>query len=145
MLNWSSWLRMHHQDPQWMQHVLMEDCWHGLDFSVWDQLENWSSKALVKTFDTTRLTVNQVATFIANWINQKSDQNVNLISNTTYKIIVDHNPCQVDNDAVMEGLVVHYEHLMDELRDKEFSVFLKIDCGYHRAGIYYCRNDYFRI
>jgi hypothetical protein len=65
MLNWSSWLRMHHQDPQWMQHVLKEDCWHGLDFSVWDQLMDWSSKALVKTLDTTNLTINQVATFIS--------------------------------------------------------------------------------
>lgn len=34
MLNWSSWLRMHHLDPQWMQHVLFDDCWHGLDFST---------------------------------------------------------------------------------------------------------------
>lgn len=24
LLNWASWLRMHHQDPQWMQHVITE-------------------------------------------------------------------------------------------------------------------------
>ena len=129
MLNWSSWLRMHHQDPQWMQHVLKEDCWHGLDFSVWDQLMDWSSNALVKALDTTKLTINQVATFIANWINQKNVQNADATSNSTYKIIVDHNPSQADNDAVVEGLVIHYERLMDEPRDREFSVFLKNDFG----------------
>lgn len=31
MLNWSSWLRIHHYDPQWMQSVLKENCWDGLN------------------------------------------------------------------------------------------------------------------
>lgn len=135
MLNWSSWLRMHHYDPQWMQHVLTEDGWHGLNFSVWDQRVNWNSKALVKTLNTTRLTVNQVAIFIANWINQKNDQTNDLIQNTTYKIIIDHKPSQADNDAVVEELVVHYERLMGEPRDREFSVFLKNDLGEIFGGI----------
>jgi len=72
MLNWSSWLRMHHQDPQWMQHVLKEDCWSGLDFSAWDQLSNWDSKAIVKAFDTTGLTINQVAKALADWVTAKN-------------------------------------------------------------------------
>ena len=134
MLNWSSWLRMHHQDPQWMQHVLIEDCWHGLDFSVWCQLVTWNSKAFVKSLDTTRLTINQVAESIANWIN-KNDQNAELIPNTTYKIIVDHEPNQADNDALMEGLITCYEREMSETRDKEFSVFLKNDLGDIFGGI----------
>jgi hypothetical protein len=71
MLNWSSWLRMHHKDPQWMQHVLKEDCWQSLDFSVWDQLIDWDSKAVVTVFDTTALTINQVAEAVADWINEK--------------------------------------------------------------------------
>ena len=71
MLNWSSWLRMHHQDPQWMQHVLKDDCWNGLDFSGWDQLEDWSSKAIVTVFDTTGLSINQVAESVANWVIEK--------------------------------------------------------------------------
>ena len=66
MLNWSSWLRMHHQDPGWMQRVLKEDCWHGLDFSSWDQLENWDSKAIVKILDTTEISINTVAESVAN-------------------------------------------------------------------------------
>lgn len=31
MLNWAAWLRMHHQDPQWAQYVITDDCWKGLD------------------------------------------------------------------------------------------------------------------
>jgi hypothetical protein len=71
MLNWSSWLRMHTSNPQWMQHVLKEDCWDKLDFSVWDQLANWDSKAIVKTLDTTGLSTNQVAKSVANWAKKK--------------------------------------------------------------------------
>ena len=135
MLNWSSWLRMHHQDPQWMQHVLKEDCWSGLDFSVWDQLVNWDSKAIVKALDTTGLTINQVTKSVADWINQKNDQRAELIPNSTYKIIVDHDPSQADNDVLREGLITWYEREMNETRDKEFSVFLKNDFGNIVGGI----------
>lgn len=135
MLNWSSWLRIHHQDPQWMQHVLKEDCWDGLDFSSWDQLTNWASKANVKNLDTTGLSINQVAESVVGWINEKNSHNGEPIPNSTYKVIVDHNPSQADNDALVEGLVVHYERLIGEPRDKEFSVFLKNDSGEIFGGI----------
>ena len=135
MLNWSSWLRMHHQDPQWMQHVLKENCWDNLVFSAWDHLVHWDNTGFIKIFDTTRLTVDQVAESIANWIIQKNDQTAEWIPNSTYKIIVDHKPNQADNDAVVEGLIVHYERLMGETRDKEFSVFLKNDLGAILGGL----------
>lgn len=56
-----------------MQHVLKEDCWQHLDFSVWDQLANWDSKAVITVFDTTALTINQVAKSVADWINKKDE------------------------------------------------------------------------
>lgn len=68
MLNWAAWLRMHHQDPQWAQHVLKEDCWNGLDFSSWDHLKNWDSKANIKFLDTTNLSIKSVASNVASWI-----------------------------------------------------------------------------
>jgi ribosomal protein S18 acetylase RimI-like enzyme len=135
MLNWSSWLRMHHQDPQWMQHVLFDDCWPGLDFSVWDQLVDWNNKAFVKAIDTTKLTINQVAPSIAHWIKQKNKKTAELIPNTPYKIIVDHEPSQADNDTLTESLVTWYEREMSQTRDKEFSVFLKNDLGKIFGGI----------
>lgn len=52
-----------------------------------------------------------------------------MIPNAAYKIIVDHTPSQADKDTVTEGLVVEYERLMGQSRDKEFSVFLKNDSG----------------
>ncbi len=70
MLNWSSWLRMHHQDPSWMQHVLKEDCWLGLYFNVWDQLINWDSRATVTILDTSKAPINKVAESIAKWIKE---------------------------------------------------------------------------
>ena len=68
MLNWSSWLRMHHQDPRWMQHVIKEDSWEDLDFSKWDKLDSWASHANIKLLDTTNLFIEEVAMNIANWI-----------------------------------------------------------------------------
>jgi hypothetical protein len=59
MLNWSSWLRMHHKDPQWVQHVLKENCWDGLFFSAWDQLVSWDNTASVKIIDTTELSLSE--------------------------------------------------------------------------------------
>jgi len=135
MLNWAAWLRMHTQDPQWTQHVVKEDCWNKLSFSPWDQLEAWDRKVFVKIFDTTRLTINQVAESIAHWIIRTNDQTAELIPNAAYKIIVDHTPSQADKDAVAEGLVVEYERLMGQSRDKEFSVFLKNDSGEILGGI----------
>jgi hypothetical protein len=57
MLNWSAWLRMHHQDPQWMQNVIKDDCWEGLAFSTWDQQNNWGSLAKIILLDTTTLSI----------------------------------------------------------------------------------------
>lgn len=71
MLNWSSWLRILHQDPQWMHSVLKENCWNKLDFSTWDQLINWDNKALVKIIDTTGLSIKQVSHAVAEWIHNK--------------------------------------------------------------------------
>lgn len=74
MLNWAAWLRMHHQDPQWEQHVVSDDCWDGLDLSAWNELANWDNKASVTILNTTALSINQVAEFIADWINEKGNQ-----------------------------------------------------------------------
>ena len=68
MLNWAAWLRMHHQDPQWMQHVLKDDCWDGLDFSTWDKLNDWGSVANVTLLDTTASSIPEVAASVGEWI-----------------------------------------------------------------------------
>ena len=65
----------------------------------------------------------------------RHESNEQLIPNTTYKITVDHNPSQADNDALMEGLITSYEREMNETRDKEFSVFLKNNLGEIFGGI----------
>ncbi len=70
MLNWAAWLRMHHQDPQWAQHVITEDCWEELDFGRWNKLTSWCSLATVKLIDTTRLSITEVADNVVTWINE---------------------------------------------------------------------------
>lgn len=72
MLNWASWLRMHHQDPQWMQHVLKDNAWDGLDFRVWDSVNSWENQANIILKDTTQRTVSEVAQSVAYWIDEKA-------------------------------------------------------------------------
>jgi len=71
MLNWASWLRMHHQDPQWEQHVVKDDCWKDLNFNRWDKLNNWGSLADIKILDTTGFSIGEVASKIKIWINSR--------------------------------------------------------------------------
>jgi gluconate kinase len=69
MLNWSAWLRMHHQDPQWTQHVIKDDSWNGLDFSTLSAFEDWASTANIEILDTTELDIKQTAQQVATWVN----------------------------------------------------------------------------
>lgn len=68
MLNWASWLRVHNQEPLWEQHVIKDDSWDGLDFSTWDQNENWPSNVTTKIIDTTSFDIKEVAEQVAAWI-----------------------------------------------------------------------------
>lgn len=70
MLNWAAWLRVHHQSPDWAQHVVKEDAWGKLDFSSWDTLDNWASKASIKIIDTTDLSLQESAEKIIAWMNE---------------------------------------------------------------------------
>lgn len=69
-LSWAAWLRVHHQDPQWEQHVLKEGSWQGLDFRRWDKLEHWGTVADIKLLDTSERTINEVAVAVSQWINE---------------------------------------------------------------------------
>jgi len=52
-----------------------------------------------------------------------------------YKIVVDYAPTQIDNNAIVEGLIRSYERTTGQPRDTEFSVFLKNDSGEIFGGI----------
>ncbi|MCD6055564.1 MAG: hypothetical protein K0R12_526 [Gammaproteobacteria bacterium] len=79
MLSWAAWLRMHHQDPQWAQHVLIEDCWEGLDFSLWANRENWDSKIKIRIIDTTCLSLSETAAQVAKFIDEQEDLKQNIL------------------------------------------------------------------
>jgi hypothetical protein len=59
------------KDPQWMQSVLKQDCWKGLDFSHWDNLTQRDSQADVTIIDTTQLSIYEVALSVNAWIDAK--------------------------------------------------------------------------
>jgi gluconate kinase len=68
MLNWAAWLRLHQYDPQWMQSVIKEDAWKGLNFSRWDTLQNWAGLANIEIIDNTKLSIAETAQAVAEWI-----------------------------------------------------------------------------
>ena len=51
-----------------------------------------------------------------------------------YKIIIDYEPSQADNDVISEGLYTSHKNIIGE-KDKEFSIFLKNDSGKVFGGI----------
>ena len=68
MLNWSAWLRMHHQDPQWMPHVIQEDAASPMDFSRLSALRTYEEIANIKILDTTNHALNEVAQELSDWV-----------------------------------------------------------------------------
>ncbi len=67
-LNWAAWLRMHHHDPRWQQHVIKERASALLDFSSWDQEASWDGLADVSFLDTSLLSSQEVSAHITEWI-----------------------------------------------------------------------------
>ena len=87
MLNWSAWLRMHHQDPEWTPHVIQEDAANIMDFSRLSALKSYEEVANVKILDTTDLALHEVAQELTDWINYTENTDYNLpIPNTSYRL-----------------------------------------------------------
>lgn len=68
MLNWSAWLRMHTRDPEWTPHTIQEDAASMMDFSRLSAIKSYEEVANIKIFDTTTLTLNEVAEELVDWI-----------------------------------------------------------------------------
>src|ERR1700732_3662128 len=57
-----------------------------------------------------------------------------IVGSSMYKIVVDYDPTQADNQIVSDGLFASYENIVGE-RDKYFSIFLKNDLENIFGGI----------
>ena len=68
LLNWASWLRIHHFNPQWEQQVIIEHHDTQLDFSVWDQETSWLNLATIYFCDTSHMAIPAVASEISRWV-----------------------------------------------------------------------------
>ena len=80
MLNWSAWLRMHHQDPKWAPHVIQADSANIMDFSQLKHIETWNDVANVNIIDTTNISLVEVAQKVADWIHKCDTRVVGNIS-----------------------------------------------------------------
>ncbi len=87
MLNWSAWLRMHHQDPQWAPHVIQADAASIMDFSRLSALKSYEEVANVKILDTTDLDLHEVTRQLVDWINHTENAEYNMpIPNASYRL-----------------------------------------------------------
>jgi hypothetical protein len=73
MLNWSAWLRMHNQDPQWTPHVIQEDASSIMDFRQFNNLASYKEVANVKIIDTTDLASHEVVQGLVDWVRSFDD------------------------------------------------------------------------
>jgi GNAT superfamily N-acetyltransferase len=87
MLNWSAWLRMHTQDPQWARHVIQEDAADIINFTRLSALKSYEEVANIKILDTTDLALHEVAQELTDWINYTENTDYNLpMPNTSYRL-----------------------------------------------------------
>ena len=59
--NWISWLRNHHKNPQWQQHVIKDTAWDEMRFNRWDGLIAWDEVANIYFIETSHLSISDVA------------------------------------------------------------------------------------
>ena len=68
MLPWADWLRNHHKDPQYKQHVIKDNSSELLIFSKWDYFKSWDNSVNITFIDTTGRSIQGIAMFIYNSI-----------------------------------------------------------------------------
>lgn len=101
MLNWSSWLRMHHQDPKWVSNVIQEDAASHMDFSRLSAIKSYEEVANVKILDTTDLALHEVAGELADWVRSFDLAPFHIVKAQTHEVdvieskITSYNNCQV--------------------------------------------------
>jgi ribosomal protein S18 acetylase RimI-like enzyme len=120
MLNWSAWLRMHHQDPQWTQHVITDDSWDGLDFSALSALEDWASTANIEILDTTELDIKQVAANVSVWI--KSEK---LIDEDGLEYTIDLSGNSQAQQYVEQKMTEYHELQVGPYKREAFTITVK--------------------
>lgn len=101
MLNWSAWLRMHHQDPKWTPHVIQDTPATIMDFNRLNQLLSYDDVANVQILDTTALTINKVAQQVADWIHIPSIKPFEIIKSQATDIeFIDNQIVEYNNHQV---------------------------------------------
>jgi gluconate kinase len=118
MLNWSSWLRMHHQDPQWTPHVIQEDAASIMDFRQFNNLASYKEVANVKILDTTDLALHEVARKLADWIKTNIIPPIEIIDENITLTTSD----EEQKSEVLEKLSNFNRGILNINRDQESSL-----------------------
>ncbi|GCE15186.1 hypothetical protein [Tengunoibacter tsumagoiensis] len=71
MLNWAAWQRMHSVDPQWRQDVIRVDAEPTLRWGHWDHWHRGDPRWNIWTFDTTPMTIDEVAKALSDWVREQ--------------------------------------------------------------------------
>ena len=99
MLNWSAWLRMHHQDPQWGPHVIQEDAASIMDFTKLSALKSYEEVANVKILDTTDLALHEVAGELADWVRSFDITPFHVVKVQPHEVVVIENKITSYNNS----------------------------------------------
>jgi GNAT superfamily N-acetyltransferase len=118
MLNWSAWLRMHHQDPQWTPHVIQEDAASIMDFSRLSALSRYEEVVNIKILDTANLALYEVARKLADWIKTKITQPIEIIDENITLTTSD----EEQKSEVLEKLSNFNRGILNINRDQESSL-----------------------
>ncbi len=101
MLNWSAWLRMHHQDPKWAPDSIQEFSANVMDFGKLNQLTSYNDVADVRIIDTTDLALNEVAQKVTDWINELDVKPFEIVKSQNNDVeLIDNNIVEYNNSKV---------------------------------------------
>lgn len=99
MLNWSAWLRMHHQDPQWAPHVIQENAASIMNFSRLSVLNSYDEVANIKILDTTDLALHEVAGELADWVRSFDIAPFHVVKVQPHEVVVIENKVTSYNNS----------------------------------------------
>lgn len=74
VLNWASWHRMHAWDPQWAQHVIVENGPSDHSYDGWNNWEQTDERWNVSVIDTTDADIELMLERLAAWVKSEREK-----------------------------------------------------------------------
>lgn len=84
VLNWASWHRMHAWDPQWEQHVIIENGPPEHSYACWSHWKQTDERWQVSVLDTTNADIERMLDRVVVWVKTEKEKALLLTAETKW-------------------------------------------------------------